>query len=280
MIDDNQAARPQSGFTSASIVYQAPADGGEVRYMMVFQEGTATDIGPVRSMRPYYAYWAAEYKASFGHYGGDAQSLSEVIPAMASYIYNMDALRGQPCAYHRVSTRVMPHNAYTNSAAQIGCAKKYRLPGGRTRGCPRARSSTTCRPAFRPEKASISIAYPTGTIDYKYDKKSNSYLRSVHGKAQIDPASKKRVTARDVVVLIQNVSYYSEPGHGSRPVVANVGTGKAIVFHDGLAIVGTWKKTTNTDLTRLYDSYGDEIPLLRGEIFIQSVPPKYKVAYS
>jgi len=27
MIDDNRVARPQSGFSSASIVYQAPVDG-------------------------------------------------------------------------------------------------------------------------------------------------------------------------------------------------------------------------------------------------------------
>jgi len=54
MVDDNKVARPQSGISSASIVYQAPADGGEDRYMMVFQEGTASAIGPVRSARPYY----------------------------------------------------------------------------------------------------------------------------------------------------------------------------------------------------------------------------------
>ena len=46
LIDDNQVARPQSGFNGASIVYQAPADGGETRYMMVFQEGTRRRSAP------------------------------------------------------------------------------------------------------------------------------------------------------------------------------------------------------------------------------------------
>ena len=60
MVDDNIIARPQSGFSGASIVIQAPADGGEDRYEMIFQEGAADDIGPIRSARPYFVYWAAE----------------------------------------------------------------------------------------------------------------------------------------------------------------------------------------------------------------------------
>ena len=36
MIDDLSPARAQSGFNAASIVWQAPAEGGIPRYMMVF----------------------------------------------------------------------------------------------------------------------------------------------------------------------------------------------------------------------------------------------------
>jgi len=73
-IDDARAARPQSGFNGTSIVWHAPADGYEARYLLVFQEKESSDIGPVRSARPYLALWAAELRASFGHYGGDQVS--------------------------------------------------------------------------------------------------------------------------------------------------------------------------------------------------------------
>ena len=66
---------------------------------------------------------------------------------------------------------------------------------------------------------------------------------------------------------------------GVRPVVGNVGSGDAVVFRDGKAITGTWKKASNTALTRFYDSSGAEIPLTRGEIFIQSVPIGTDVSY-
>ncbi|MFH1474243.1 MAG: DUF3048 domain-containing protein, partial [Chloroflexota bacterium] len=48
MVDDHSAARPQSGFTEASVVWQAPAEGGIPRYMMIFAEGNPASVGPVR----------------------------------------------------------------------------------------------------------------------------------------------------------------------------------------------------------------------------------------
>ena len=277
MIDDHQLARPQSGISSASIVYQAPVEGDADRYMYVFQEGTATDIGPVRSARPYFVYWANEYKALFGHYGGDAQSLLKIIPANAGSIYNMDALNLGSCPYHRIATRPGPHNAYTNTAALIGCLPK--------RGYPVTFQKLPTRPfrddlplAERPTSQVISIAYPTGAIGYEYDIGSDSYRRLVGGKLQIDPANKQQVLARSIVVMYQTdtIDPHSEPGH-ARPAVGNVGSGKAIVFQEGSAIAATWKKASNTALTRFYDLSGDEIALVRGAIFMQSVPPTWAV---
>ncbi|MGA3056485.1 MAG: DUF3048 domain-containing protein [Candidatus Limnocylindrales bacterium] len=279
MIDDNSVARPQSGFSSASIVYQAPADGGEDRYMIVFQEGTASDIGPVRSARPYYVYWAAEYKALFGHFGGDAKSLQQVVPSMSQNIYDQDDLRGGSCPYHRIDTRASPHNAYTNSTVLISCAGKRGYPAT-YQNLP-VRTFVDDTPASdRPESQSVTIPYRTGAIGYQYDPTSNSYFRIVGGEKQVDPANSALVLARNIVVMFQVVTIdpQSEPGY-ARPVVANVGSGKAIVFKEGKAITGTWKKTSNTALTRLYDNAGAEIPFVRGEIFMQSVPVGTAVTY-
>ena len=74
MIDDARVARPQSGFNAASIVYQATADGYETRYMFVYQETEADDIGPVRSARFFLVQWAQETRSVMAHYGGDQRS--------------------------------------------------------------------------------------------------------------------------------------------------------------------------------------------------------------
>jgi hypothetical protein len=275
MIDDNRVARPQSGFSSASIVYQAPVDGGEDRYMLIFQEGTASDIGPVRSARPYFVYWATEYKALYGHFGGDNKSLYVVLPALSKSVYNQDDLSGGSCPYHRIATRASPHNAYTNSAALIKCLPHMGYPST-YQGLPVRPFQDDLPASQRPASGSITVPYHTGTVAYQYHPDTDSYLRYVDGKPQVDPANKQQVMARNVIVMFQALS--KDPVDG-RPVVANVGTGKAIVFREGKAIVGTWKKTSNTALTRFYDSSGNEIPLVRGEIFIQSVPIGTAVTY-
>ena len=58
MIDDLSAARPQSGLNSPRVVWQAPAEGGIPRYMALFQDGSPTAVGPVRSSRYYFIAWA------------------------------------------------------------------------------------------------------------------------------------------------------------------------------------------------------------------------------
>jgi hypothetical protein len=278
MVDDNKIARPQSGFSSASIVIQAMADGGEDRYMMIFQEGTATDIGPVRSARPYFVYWATEYKPLFGHFGGDAESLQRVIPAMARYLYNEDDLSGGACHYHRISTRPAPHNAYTNSAALIRCMLKRGYPA--TYQNVPTRTFVDAEPEYaHPSSQTITIPYRTGVVSYEYDPTVDNYLRLVSGTRQVDPASNQQVRPTSVVVMYQ--SYSMVPSLDEmRPYVGNIGTGAAIVFQEGKAITGTWKKSSKTALTRFYDKAGNEISLVRGQIFIQSVPIGTKVTYN
>lgn len=273
MIDDNTVARPQSGISSASIVYQAYADGGEDRYMFVFQEGTAVDIGPTRSARPYYVYWAAEYKALYAHVGGDAHSLRQTIPTLAGSIYNMDELNGGSCAFHRVTDRPAPHNDYTNSAVLISCAAAKKYPAT-YQNLP-ARSFKDDMPlAGRPASQVVSIPYRTGSVGYQYDPVLDRYLRIVDGKTEIDPATGNQVFARTIVVMYQGVGY--DPGSldlPDRPWVYNVGSGKATIIMEGQAIDATWKKASNTALTHFYDSSGKEISFVRGEIFMQSVEP-------
>ena len=91
MIDDQADARPQSGFTSASIVWQAPAEGRIPRYMAIYAEGTPPSVGPIRSSRYYFIAWAAEWRALYVHVGGSPQALSTLAAkGNGQYVYNAD----------------------------------------------------------------------------------------------------------------------------------------------------------------------------------------------
>ena len=127
MIDDLRAARPQSGFSAASVVWQAPAEGGIPRYMLIFQDQQPGSVGPVRSARYYYIAWAAEWHAVYAHVGGSPQAMSTLAAqGQGQLVYNADEFRWGGIFFHRIKERAAPHNAYTDGdllrkmAARIG----------------------------------------------------------------------------------------------------------------------------------------------------------------
>ena len=273
LIDDNAVARPQSGFNAASVVYQAPADGGEDRYMMVFQEGDTSSIGPVRSARVYFVHWVSELRAGIAHYGGDLRARTALTQYDTVRFTNIDALGAGGKAYHRVSSRSAPHNGYTSTAALRAMLAKLGGPASIAPDIWRHPFVAPAGAASLPASERITIPYRTGRIDYRFDHGLDLYRRSVDGSIQIDPADGKAVTTRNVVVLFMSYKTDTkiEPGH-SRPVVGSIGTGRALVFREGRLIEGTWSKAAETAPTHLLDATGVEIPLVTGRTFFQVVP--------
>ncbi len=105
MIDDLRAARPQSGLNSASVVWQAPAEGGIPRYMAIFQDRLPKLVGPVRSSRLYYIAWAAEWRSIYFHAGGSPQALATLrTKGRGQYVYNGEAFRYSN-TFYRLPTR-------------------------------------------------------------------------------------------------------------------------------------------------------------------------------
>jgi hypothetical protein len=279
LVDDNQVARPQSGFNGASIVYQAPADGGETRYMLVFQEGDASSIGPVRSTRVYFVEWASEVHAAIAHYGGDLRSRDFLTQYDTQRFTNIDALGKGAKAFHRISSRSAPHNGYTSTAAIRAMVARLGGPAtipaglqGHTFVAPGAQSTLAA-------SQHIVVPYRTGRIDYRFDRVTDLYRRYVDGSIQVDPADHASVTTRNVVVLFMSFTTDTkiEPGH-SRPVIGLVGTGRALVYREGRLVQGFWSKPDEQAPTRLLDAAGNEIPLVTGRTFFQIVPLGTKIS--
>ena len=278
MIDDSAAARPQSGFNGASIVYQSLADGYESRYLLVFQEGESKAIGPVRSARFFLVQWSSEVDAAYAHYGGDRRTRNYIAETDLAAT-SVDGLgKGNP-AYKRIKSRRAPHNAYTTTNRLRTTALKIGAPASLDPAVHRRPFIDPSPVAERAARQSIRIPYNTNVITYAYDRATNLYRRSVNGKAHIDAADGKRVTTTNVVVLFQKfrIDTKIEPGH-SRPDITTIGKGKALIFREGRVVEATWSKAGDTDPTLLLDADGQEIPLVRGRTFFQVVPPSTKVS--
>ena len=76
MIENQADARPQTGLTHADVVYEALAEGGITRFIAVFLTGDAPVVGPVRSLRHYFAFMAADYGADVVHIGASPEGFA------------------------------------------------------------------------------------------------------------------------------------------------------------------------------------------------------------
>lgn len=273
LLDDNRVARPQSGFNSASLVYQAPADGGETRYMLVYGEGDSAEIGPVRSGRIYFVHWASEIEAAIGHYGGDRLTRAYLEAHDHERFTDIDALAKGAKAFHRVKGRTAPHNGYTSTTALRAMAVKLGGPPSMSAELYRRTFVAPGDPSALAVTQHIRIPYRTGLVEYRFDRATDLYQRILDGRPQVDAADDRPVTTRNVVVLFMSFRTDTriEPGH-SRPVVGAIGTGRALVFREGRLVEGTWSKAGETAPTRLLDATGAEIPLVIGRTFFQIVP--------
>ena len=277
MIDDLSPARPQSGFTSASVVWHAPAEGGIPRYMLVFQENIPTDVGPVRSARYYYIAWAAELKAVYAHSGGSPQALATLrAKGNGQLVYNADEFRWGG-SFHRVGPpRFSPHNLYTTGNRLRGIAKAQGV---------KDKAFTwpwTFAPdlalAQRPTGGRIQVAYRANAIRYDYDRRTNTYLRSVTGeKKQIDAATGKQVAPKNVVVMLMRFGPLNDGSHKFRLEATVVGSWTAWIATNGTTIKGTWKKSSLTSPTRFYDAAGKPVVLTVGQTFVQVMQTGTKV---
>lgn len=272
MVDDLRPARPQSGFSLASVVWQAPAEGGIPRYMLLFGEGDPPAVGPVRSARHYFVAWAAEWRAVYVHVGGSPQALDLLRrQGRGQLVYNADEFRYGGRYLWRIPERAAPHNVYTDGehlralAAVVGAKDEPAAPVWRF--------EPDAPPAERPVGGSIEVSYPANRIRYAYDRTTNTYRRSVTGeKEQIDAATGEAVAPKNVVIMFVRFGPLNDGSNKHRLEAQVTGSGVAYVATNGVVTKGAWRKRAIDAPTEFLDRRGRPIPLTIGQTFIQVVP--------
>jgi hypothetical protein len=277
MIDDQADARPQSGFNAASVVWQAPAEGGIPRYMLIFQDEVPSGVGPVRSSRQYYIEWAAEWNSMYVHSGGSPQALATLAAkGNGQWVYNADEFRWGGRYLWRVTDRFAPHNVYSDGkhlrrlAQRLG-AKDGPMEPAWTFGPDKA-------PELRPKGGMIRVSYPYETITYRYDAATNTYLRYIDAskRPQRDRADGKVVAPKNVVILRMAFGPLND-GHPEkkRLEAQNIGKGEAWISTGGVTVKGTWRKNSATAPTRLFGPDGKPVTLTAGQTFVQVIATTY-----
>lgn len=263
MIENSPDARPQSGLKDSGVVFEAIAEGGITRFLVLYQEQKPQLIGPVRSLRMYYIDWLAPFNASAAHIGGSAAALAEI--RNGNY-RDIDQFF-HAGSYWRATDRYAPHNVYTSFERldALNASKGY--TSSTFTGFPRADG----KPAATPNATSvtINISSPLYNSTYAYDAASNTYVRSLGGVPHTDREA-GQITPSVVIALKVNEVTVMEDGY--RQSITTTGSGEAVIFQNGVATAATWTKPSRAEQMTFTDAAGKPIALNRGQTWISAVP--------
>jgi hypothetical protein len=276
-IDNYLSARPQTGLQDASVVFETLAEGGITRFEAVYLEHDADTVGPVRSTRLYFNHWADGLHAIFGHDGGNVDALQE-LPTLTG-IFNEDADRING-PFWRVSSREAPYNEYTSTARLREYAAQHGAEmSGSGMSFPHKGDAL---PFQRPKTSYIHVQFSYGDFNvvWEYDPAANDYLRFMGGVAHKDAVTGKQLTAKNVIVLFTDESQSYDPYTPGAIHMRTEGTGKAIVYEDGGSKNATWSKPGVGDGLQILDSSGKQIPLNKGNTWIEVIPTGNQVSVS
>ena len=277
MIDNHEAAYPQSGLDRADLVYEAFVEGGITRFMAVFWSQEADYVEPVRSARTPFVIWANELGALYAHAGSastdnEADAAGQIVDWGVADLNAFDA--GPSSAFYRDDQRYAPHNLVMGTTALRQAAAKMDLPPATPPASWLFKADgegTAAAPAAGGIQVDFqSNLYASQLVQWKWDPVSHTYLRFQSGGPDLDGQTNQQLRFTNVVVMRVPWEVVDYSGH---VLLDQIGTGPATVFLDGKAIEATWKKTDRTSRTRFYDSSSAEVAFNRGPIFIEVVGP-------
>lgn len=269
MIDNYPDARPQSGLSRADMVIESLVEGGLTRFMAVFKSATATEIGPVRSARPYFLDWARGLDAVYAHFGGSDEALRRLADGSAG-LNDADGMK-DGVTFWRDAGRRAPHNAYTST-------ERMRLLIA-SRGWPAA---TLADDAFIRSQAELTGS-PASVIDirygdgygasqFRYLPESQAYARFADGIETRDRDG-SAVRPTTVAVIETDLEKIDDP-HGKGLIgLRTFGEGRVKVFQNGAAVAGSWRKRSAKEPLELFDAGHKKIAFSFGPLWLTVIVP-------
>lgn len=260
MIENSEAARPQAGLSSAGIVYETLTEGGITRYLALYQEDMPDVVGPVRSLRPIFLEAVMGFDASIAHVGGSPEALELVDQRNAKSLNQFSY--DEP--YYRDANREAPHNMYARTQALRDLQAELGHSKSKFVGSARNSDSPVEKPVVR--TITIDFSLPEFRVQFRYDPLTNQYARFLAGEPDVDSATNKQISVKNIVV-IKTVDKKSSD------------SGEALVFRDGKVVKARWQKADYNQQLTLIDQNNNEVALNRGHSWFAFVPMGRAVDY-
>lgn len=303
VIENHKDARPQSGLSSADVIYEAVAEGGITRFLGIFYCQDAPYVGPVRSARIYFIKLLEGYGANplYAHVGGantpgpaDALSYIKELGWSSSNDLNQFSV---PFPffwrdYERLPDRATEHTVYSSTKKLWQYAKEKRgLTNIDDEGIRWDKVFSTwkfeddVKQSDRGTVTKIDFGFWDNlasdfSVVWNYDNKTNSYMRTNGGVPHIDKNSGKVLETKNVVVMFAKESAVNDGyDSGQHILYQTVGSGEMLFFKNGQVAKGTWSRNNTEKQVKFFDNSNSEISIVRGQVFIEILPTGNKVTY-
>ena len=222
MINNLHKALPQSGIGQADLYYETLAEGEITRIVAVFQDFDAEKIGPVRSARDYFTYFALDNDAFYIHHGGSSTGYGAI---RSRGVDNLDGMSDN--AFWRDKVRLntpgmYEHSSYTDADGLLASvtAKGYRTERD-DQNTPMFHfyEEDTALGGAALEAEDVVIPYSSYQIsEFIYDADTRLYTRIQSGEEQIDDLTGQAVTVKNVIIQQAEISVIPGDDAGRRKV--------------------------------------------------------------
>lgn len=302
MIENHTQARPQSGLASADIVYEIVAEGGITRFLSIFYCQDAAYVGPVRSARIYFIKLLEGYGNNplYAHVGGaNTPGPADALGYIKDIEWNSYNDMNQFSVpfpyfwrdYERLPNRVTEHTVYSSTTKLWQYAKdKRKLTNVDEDGVSWDKnfSSWKFKDEAKPELRGTATKTDFGfwdnlasdfSVEWVYSKTANNYSRNNGGAPHLDKNTGKPISAKNVVIMFAKESPANDGYEGGHLLYKVVGSGDALVFQDGKVLKAIWKREDEKDQVKFFNQNGEEIPMVRGQVWVEILPTGNKVTY-
>jgi hypothetical protein len=236
-IDNSLSSSPQIGLSKADLITEELVEGGITRLAVFYYQKVPKLVGPVRSMRASDIGIVKPAKAVLVASGGAPVTLRRVKAA------GIKAFTEGAVGFERDSSRVAPYNLFMHLDK---LAKRVK-----------AKDTVPSYLPFGPA-SSLPKGAPAKGLDAVFSSGHTtrwSYHKGPHGGTYVNvnsnAAPDDQFTPDSVLVLRVRIgdAGYRDPAGNPVPVTKFMGTGKALLFHGGRVVKGTWSKSLDSTIS-------------------------------
>ncbi|WP_373895316.1 DUF3048 domain-containing protein [Virgibacillus natechei] len=240
MVNNHDAARPQSGLSQADIVFEMLAEGNITRFLAFYQSEMPEVVGPVRSAREYYFELATGYNALYVYHGA-ANFVNDMIEDRGIEHLDGAVYDNNGTLFKRESFREAPHNSYLQFAGVYDYAGEKGYDTTATSEPLPFLAEDEVQELPGDTANHVEIVYsnnPMQIVEFSYDENSKTYIRYNDREKSVDLNASDPIEADNVFIIEAEHEVIDDAG---RRAIDLESGGNGYLFQKGNVQEVQWK---------------------------------------